>query len=106
MKFKGLGGGSGVHLMYVGLVICVIAAVFGRFQIRVTRFLRISRRGGLTLSAGGTEEGSDRRFVQPANSLRVVEKRVDHLHPVVGLAVAHPRSAEYLRGAQKPNSYQ
>ena len=41
VKFNGLGGVSGVHLMYVGLVICVIAAVFGLFQYKQTKALPV-----------------------------------------------------------------
>ncbi len=41
VRFNGLGGVSGVHLMYVGLVICVIAAVFGLFQYKQTKALPV-----------------------------------------------------------------
>ncbi len=41
VKFNGLGGVSGVNLMYVGLVICVIAAVFGLFQYKQTKALPV-----------------------------------------------------------------
>ncbi len=41
VHFGGLGGVSGVHLLYVGLVICVIAAVFGLLQYKQTKALPV-----------------------------------------------------------------
>src|SRR5438128_9479296 len=39
VKFDGLGGMSGAALMYLGLVICGIGAVFGLVQYRQTKAL-------------------------------------------------------------------
>ncbi len=41
VKFGGLGGVSGVHLMYMGLVICLIGAVFGLIQYKQTKALPV-----------------------------------------------------------------
>src|SRR5581483_2968712 len=41
VKFPGLGGVSGPALMYLGLVICVIGAVFGLVQYVQTRALPV-----------------------------------------------------------------
>src|SRR5947209_16711226 len=41
VKFEGLGGMSGAALMYLGLVICAIGAVFGLVQYKQTRALPV-----------------------------------------------------------------
>ncbi|HKS36986.1 MAG TPA: sodium-translocating pyrophosphatase [Verrucomicrobiae bacterium] len=41
VKFNGLGGISGVTLMYLGIVICAIGAVFGLVQYRQTKALPV-----------------------------------------------------------------
>ena len=41
MKFDGLGGVSGVTLMYLGIVICAIGAVFGLVQYKQTKALPV-----------------------------------------------------------------
>ena len=41
MKFDGLGGVSGVTLMYLGIVICLIGAVFGLVQYKQTKALPV-----------------------------------------------------------------
>src|SRR5256885_5586086 len=41
VKFAGLGGMSGAALMYLGLVICAIGAVFGLVQYKQTRALPV-----------------------------------------------------------------
>src|SRR5690242_13050107 len=41
VRFGGLGGVSGVTLMYVGIVICAIGAIFGLFQYRQTKALQV-----------------------------------------------------------------
>src|ERR1017187_4921974 len=41
VHFDGLGGVSGVHLMYLGLVICLIGAVFGLIQYKQTKALPV-----------------------------------------------------------------
>src|SRR5437763_16133750 len=41
VRFDGLGGMSGDALMYLGLVICVIGAVFGLVQYKQTRALPV-----------------------------------------------------------------
>src|SRR5437868_6188834 len=43
VKFSGLGGMSGVALMYVGLVICLIGAVFGLVQYKQTKGLPVHK---------------------------------------------------------------
>ena len=41
VKFEGLGGISGVALMYLGIVICAIGAVFGWVQYQQTKALPV-----------------------------------------------------------------
>src|SRR5438093_10417675 len=41
VRFEGLGGMSGAALMYLGLVICVIGAVFGLVQYKQTKALPV-----------------------------------------------------------------
>jgi K(+)-stimulated pyrophosphate-energized sodium pump len=41
VHFDGLGGVGGVHLMYLGLVICLIGAVFGLIQYKQTKALPV-----------------------------------------------------------------
>ena len=41
VKFAGLGGVSGATLMYLGIVICVIGAVFGLVQYKQTKALPV-----------------------------------------------------------------
>jgi K(+)-stimulated pyrophosphate-energized sodium pump len=41
VKFDGLGGVSGVNLMYLGIVICLIGAVFGLIQYKQTKALPV-----------------------------------------------------------------
>src|SRR5882757_3489563 len=41
VKFEGLGGVSGATLMYIGLVICLIGAIFGVVQYRQTKSLPV-----------------------------------------------------------------
>jgi K(+)-stimulated pyrophosphate-energized sodium pump len=41
VKFDGLGGVSGTSLMYVGIVICLIGAVFGMVQYKQTKALPV-----------------------------------------------------------------
>ncbi len=41
VKFSGLGGVSGVTLMYLGIVICLIGAVFGMVQYQQTKALPV-----------------------------------------------------------------
>src|SRR5207249_8942869 len=41
VKFAGLGGVSGVTLMYVGIVICAIGAIFGLVQYKQTKALPV-----------------------------------------------------------------
>jgi K(+)-stimulated pyrophosphate-energized sodium pump len=41
IQFTGLGGFGGVHLLYLGLVVCVIGAVFGLIQYRQTKALPV-----------------------------------------------------------------
>jgi K(+)-stimulated pyrophosphate-energized sodium pump len=41
VKFDGLGGISGVTLMYLGIVICVIGAIFGLVQYKQTKALPV-----------------------------------------------------------------
>src|SRR5689334_11844347 len=41
VRFEGLGGISGPVLMYIGLVICLIGAVFGLVQYQQTRSLPV-----------------------------------------------------------------
>ncbi|MBI3192365.1 MAG: sodium/proton-translocating pyrophosphatase, partial [Pedosphaera parvula] len=41
VKFEGLGGISGLALMYLGLVICVVGAVFGLVQYQQTKALPV-----------------------------------------------------------------
>jgi K(+)-stimulated pyrophosphate-energized sodium pump len=41
VKFDGLGGVSGLTLMYLGLVICVIGAIFGLVQYKQTKALPV-----------------------------------------------------------------
>ena len=40
-RFDGLGGVSGVTLMYLGLAMCVMGAVFGLVQYRLTKALPV-----------------------------------------------------------------
>jgi hypothetical protein len=53
VSFNGLGGMSGATLMYIGLVICVVGAIFGLVQY-VQRLARptCSRRVGSSPSSG------------------------------------------------------
>src|SRR5712671_2663166 len=46
VKFDGLGGVSGITLMYAGLVICVIGAVFGLVQYKQTKALPVHKSMG------------------------------------------------------------
>src|SRR5438034_10950835 len=41
VKFDGLGGISGLTLMYLGILICAIGAVFGLLQYRQTKALPV-----------------------------------------------------------------
>src|SRR5437868_15530272 len=41
VKFNGLGGVSGLNLMYMGLVICLIGAAFGLVQYKQTKSLPV-----------------------------------------------------------------
>src|SRR5438105_2581796 len=41
VKFDGLGGVSGVHLMYFGILICAIGAIFGLVQYKQTKALPV-----------------------------------------------------------------
>src|SRR5437016_3154497 len=41
VRFEGLGGISGTMLMYLGLVICVVGAVFGLVQYQQTKALPV-----------------------------------------------------------------
>src|SRR5438874_2141818 len=41
VRFQGLGGVSGTTLMYLGLVICLIGAVFGLVQYKQTKALPV-----------------------------------------------------------------
>src|SRR2546426_9967372 len=41
VRFEGLGGVSGTTLMYLGLVICLIGAVFGLVQYKQTKRLPV-----------------------------------------------------------------
>src|SRR6267142_2324226 len=41
VKFPGLGGVSGITLMYFGIVICVLGAIFGLVQYKQTRALQV-----------------------------------------------------------------
>ncbi len=41
VKFDGLGGFGGKHLLYVGLLICVIGAIFGLVQYKQTKALPV-----------------------------------------------------------------
>jgi K(+)-stimulated pyrophosphate-energized sodium pump len=41
VKFSGLGGVSGINLMYLGLVICVLGAIFGLVQYKQTKALPV-----------------------------------------------------------------
>ena len=41
VRFDGLGGISGVNLMYLGIVICLIGAVFGLIQYKQTKALPV-----------------------------------------------------------------
>src|SRR5436853_192056 len=41
VKFDGLGGVSGAALMYVGLFICVVGAIFGLVQYKQTKALPV-----------------------------------------------------------------
>src|SRR6185436_13306286 len=41
VKFNGLGGISGVALMYAGLLICLIGAIFGLVQYKQTKALPV-----------------------------------------------------------------
>ena len=43
VKFDGLGGVSGAALMYGGLLICLIGAVFGLIQYKQTRALPVHK---------------------------------------------------------------
>src|SRR5437660_562844 len=43
VKFNGLGGVSGVTLMYVGIVICLVGAVFGLVQYKQTKALPVHK---------------------------------------------------------------
>src|SRR6266702_2323778 len=44
VKFSGLGGMSGPNLMYIGLVICLIGAIFGLVQYKQTNGLPVHKR--------------------------------------------------------------
>src|SRR6476660_10283278 len=41
VKFDGLGGVSGITLMYLGIVICAIGAIFGLVQYKQTKALPV-----------------------------------------------------------------
>src|SRR6266704_1822251 len=41
VKFSGLGGVSGVSLMYLGIVICALGAIFGLVQYKQTKALPV-----------------------------------------------------------------
>ncbi len=41
VRFDGLGGVSGVTLMYVGIVLCFVGAVFGLVQYKQTKALPV-----------------------------------------------------------------
>src|SRR5437016_1415248 len=41
VKFEGLGGVSGIHLMYIGIVICALGAIFGLVQYKQTKALPV-----------------------------------------------------------------
>jgi K(+)-stimulated pyrophosphate-energized sodium pump len=41
VSFSGLGGMTGIHLMYLGIVICAIGAVFGLVQYKQTKALPV-----------------------------------------------------------------
>src|SRR5207237_992517 len=43
VKFDGLGGMSGANLMYVGLVICLVGAIFGLVQYKQTKGLPVHK---------------------------------------------------------------
>src|SRR5205809_4522393 len=43
VKFSGLGGISGITLMYLGIVICVIGAIFGLVQYKQTKALPVHK---------------------------------------------------------------
>jgi K(+)-stimulated pyrophosphate-energized sodium pump len=43
VKFDGLGGVTGIHLMYMGLVICGIGAIFGLWQYLQTKALPVHK---------------------------------------------------------------
>jgi K(+)-stimulated pyrophosphate-energized sodium pump len=43
VKFDGLGGVTGINLMYLGIVICALGAVFGLFQYRQTKALPVHK---------------------------------------------------------------
>ncbi len=43
VKFSGLGGMSGPNLMYIGLVICLIGAIFGLVQYKQTKGLPVHK---------------------------------------------------------------
>ena len=43
VKFEGLGGVSGATLMYIGLVICLIGAIFGLVQYKQTKSLPVHK---------------------------------------------------------------
>src|SRR5438270_3391658 len=43
VKFSGLGGMSGPNLMYLGLVICLIGAIFGLVQYKQTKGLPVHK---------------------------------------------------------------
>src|SRR5437899_5880768 len=43
VRFAGLGGVSGVTLMYLGLVICVLGAAFGLVQYKQTKALPVHK---------------------------------------------------------------
>src|SRR5881227_2942579 len=46
VHFSGLGGFSGVNLMYLGIVICAIGAIFGFVQYRQTKALPVHKSMG------------------------------------------------------------
>src|SRR5215831_5216707 len=46
VKFGGLGGISGVTLMYIGILICLIGAIFGLVQYKQTKALPVHQSMG------------------------------------------------------------
>src|SRR5688500_7618719 len=41
VRFDGLGGVSGINLMYIGIVICALGAIFGVVQYKQTKALPV-----------------------------------------------------------------